>query len=62
MNFVDGRAYAETIFGSFLSLSILPKSPFAPYEYFENPLEMVHCFQYSILLIFSFIVQCLCLF
>ncbi|XP_026469842.1 ubiquitin conjugation factor E4 A-like [Ctenocephalides felis] len=36
----DGRAYAETIFGSFLSLSILPKSPFAPYEYFENPLEM----------------------
>lgn len=34
-----GRLYADTLFGSILSLSCLPRSPNGPYEFFQDPLQ-----------------------
>ncbi|XP_049779135.1 ubiquitin conjugation factor E4 A isoform X2 [Schistocerca cancellata] len=34
-----GRLYADTLIGSILSLSCLPKTPNGPYEFFQDPLQ-----------------------
>lgn len=36
-----GKAYAETLLGSLLSLSCLPKTPDAPYVFFDKPFQQV---------------------
>lgn len=36
---VDGKDYADSIFGRLLRLSILPKNQHGPFEYFENVMD-----------------------
>lgn len=36
---VNGLAYSETLIGGLLAISIMPKYPNGPYEFFDNPMD-----------------------
>lgn len=51
-----GKSYSDTLLGSLLNISSIPKAPNAPHDFFDKPFQQVKLMLFSVQMKFSFIL------